>query len=270
VRDSFEVVVTDQSNVSTTNSLVIQIDDTVPVAKNNTASINENTTTAISGNVISDDDPGADGIAKTVIKTDDAKYGTLVDLGNGDWSYVLDNDNATVQALNGGQTLTETINYTITDGDGDESNAQLIITINGRNDPPTSADTFARVTEGATHVFHSDDFPFTDAAEGHGMLGVYIDSVPGGGSLLLDGLPWPDAFAGGLPLWISKPDLDAGRLAFKANDNPGGNAEFTFNFRVQDNGGTVNGGNDTSGSYQFKLQVGQFIDGGSMAVRVTT
>ena len=46
------------------------------------------------------------------------------------WTYTLDNSNATVQALNVGQTLTDTFTAITVDG-----TAQLVtITINGAND----------------------------------------------------------------------------------------------------------------------------------------
>ncbi|WP_454668088.1 VCBS domain-containing protein, partial [Achromobacter aegrifaciens] len=59
-----------------------------------------------------------------------------MDNGDGTWSYQLNNGLQAVQALNNGQTLTETIRYTITDADGDISEAELTITINGQTDAP--------------------------------------------------------------------------------------------------------------------------------------
>jgi VCBS repeat-containing protein len=85
--------------------------------------------------VLTNDTLGADAIT-TVINTGDAKYGTLVDNGDGTWSYQLNNSLQAVQALNDGQTLTETIRYTITDADGDITTAELTITINGQTDGP--------------------------------------------------------------------------------------------------------------------------------------
>jgi len=260
VQDSFAVVVTDMSGVSNSADLVIQVDDTAPVAKPNTASVNEHATVAISGDVIANDEPGADEIVNTVIQTGDAQYGTLVDNGDGTWSYQVDANNATVRGLSGGQTLTETINYTITDADGDTSSSQLTITINGQNDAPSSADTSAAVFEGGTYVFKATDFPFADMAEGHGMAGGYIESLPtGGGTLLLDG---------GTPVtpgtFIGKDVLDAGRLTFHADTlQPGGATDFGFTFKVRDNGGTVNGGSDVSLEHSFTMRISQFIDGGN-------
>ena len=57
-------------------------------------------------------------------------YGSYTLTAVGVWTYTLDNNNATVQALNVGQTLTDTFTVTTVDG-----TAQLVtITINGAND----------------------------------------------------------------------------------------------------------------------------------------
>ena len=57
-------------------------------------------------------------------------YGSYTLTAAGVWTYTLDNSNAAVQALNVGQTLTDTFTVTTVDG-----TAQLVtITINGAND----------------------------------------------------------------------------------------------------------------------------------------
>ena len=66
-------------------------------------------------------------------------FGTYTLTATGGWNYTLDNSNAAVQALNVGQTLTDTFTATTIDG-----TAQLVtITINGTND--------AAVISGATN-----------------------------------------------------------------------------------------------------------------------
>ncbi|WP_217267512.1 VCBS domain-containing protein, partial [Achromobacter insolitus] len=120
---------------STSNDLVIQILDTAPVANDDAASVTEDATAPVTGNVLTNDTLGADA-STVVINTGDAKYGKLVDNGDGTWSYQLNNTLPAVQALNDGQTLTETIRYTITDADGDTTTAELTITINGQTDAP--------------------------------------------------------------------------------------------------------------------------------------
>ncbi|ADP15551.1 hemolysin-type calcium-binding repeat family protein 3 [Achromobacter xylosoxidans A8] len=135
VRDLFQVTVTDVAGVSTSNNLDIQIIDTAPKAEDDAAGITEDTIAPINGNVLTNDTLGADAVT-TVIKTADAKYGTLVDNGDGTWSYQLNNSLPAVQGLKAGQLLTETIHYTVTDADGDSSDAVLTITITGTNDLP--------------------------------------------------------------------------------------------------------------------------------------
>ncbi|MFM6940125.1 MAG: VCBS domain-containing protein, partial [Rhodoluna sp.] len=67
------------------------------------------------------------------------KYGTVVVSANGAYTYTLDQNNADVQALAAGQTLTETFNYTLSDGRPAylTDSATLTFTVNGANDKPT-------------------------------------------------------------------------------------------------------------------------------------
>ncbi len=71
-------------------------------------------------------------------------YGTYKLTAAGVWTYTLDNSNAAVQALNAGQTLTDTFTVTTVDG-----TAQLVtVTINGANDAAViSGTTAGAVTE---------------------------------------------------------------------------------------------------------------------------
>ena len=57
-------------------------------------------------------------------------YGTFTIDAAGVWTYTLDNNNTAVQALNVGQTLTDTFTATTVDG----TEQLVIITITGRND----------------------------------------------------------------------------------------------------------------------------------------
>ncbi len=68
-------------------------------------------------------------------------YGTFYVMSAGSFRYVLDNDNATVQALRVASTpLTDTFNYTVWDGEGvaatTSDTATMTVTINGSNDAP--------------------------------------------------------------------------------------------------------------------------------------
>ncbi len=81
-------------------------------------------------------------------------YGTLTLSANGSYTYVVDNSNATVQALRDtSTTLTETFIYTVENGltaaNGArlQDSATLTITIRGANDAPVAADTIATAIE---------------------------------------------------------------------------------------------------------------------------
>ena len=87
-----------------------------------------------SGNVLTNDtdaDTGSAGLTVTAVRTGATEgagtagtlgsalvgtYGSLTLNANGTYSYVVNNSNATVQALAVGQTLTESFNYTLSDG----------------------------------------------------------------------------------------------------------------------------------------------------------
>nr|WP_309501913.1 VCBS domain-containing protein [uncultured Roseovarius sp.] len=78
-------------------------------------------------------------------------YGTLsVDDSTGQWTYVLDNGNADVQALGENETLTEKVTVRVSDNHGGFDEQVVSITITGTNDGPQIApdgDTSGAVTE---------------------------------------------------------------------------------------------------------------------------
>ncbi|MBS0454920.1 MAG: VCBS domain-containing protein [Proteobacteria bacterium] len=81
---------------------------------------------------------GTDGTVGQVLH---GQYGDLLILANGDWSYVVNNSLAAVQALRiSGQTLEESFTYTVADIRGDTDTGLLRIVIDGRNDTPLAHD----------------------------------------------------------------------------------------------------------------------------------
>ena len=138
-------------------NIVIEIVDDVPTAVDDADAVTEDGPLVATGNVITAVDPGpdanaTDGVADTVgadglgsitwagasggTVTNPNNYGTLTVDADGNYSYALNNSHAAVQGLDAGQSLTDTFDYTLTDGDGDTSVATLTITINGSNDVP--------------------------------------------------------------------------------------------------------------------------------------
>ncbi|WP_155496302.1 retention module-containing protein, partial [Comamonas testosteroni] len=153
VRDLFQVSVKDFAGETRSNDLVIQITDTAPEAKPDTASVTEDTGLSASGNVISGtgaDSLGADatnvvGVAKgtvtggqnvsgSVNTTVSGEYGTIVLKADGSYTYELNNNDPRVNALLDGQKLEDTFSYTIRDADGDLSTTTITVTINGHTD----------------------------------------------------------------------------------------------------------------------------------------
>ena len=65
-------------------------------------------------------------------------FGSISIAANGSYTYTVDNNNATVQALRtSGNTLTDTFTYTMRDTLGLTSTTQITVTIQGANDAPT-------------------------------------------------------------------------------------------------------------------------------------
>jgi VCBS repeat-containing protein len=70
-------------------------------------------------------------------------YGTLSIDGNGNYVYTVNDSLAAVQALKAGQSLVETFSYRMHDTAGASSQAQIVITIEGRYDTPVAHDDLA-------------------------------------------------------------------------------------------------------------------------------
>ncbi|MBC2773520.1 tandem-95 repeat protein [Rhizobium sp. AQ_MP] len=105
------------------------------------------------------DNPNDAWIAVAAGGTTANQYGTFSIDATGHWTYTLNNDNATVNALPAGKTLSDT--FTVKTVGGTE---QLVsITINGANDAPTiTGDRAIAVNEGASVVITSTDLGFQD------------------------------------------------------------------------------------------------------------
>ena len=155
IGESFNVRVTDNDgDVSPVAVLDVSIYDDGPQAINDVNSVAEDSVAPVVGNVLSNDQVGADSPASFVAwQSTAASFGTFTPTANGGYSYLLNSDNPLIQALDTGETLTETFSYTMQDADGDTSTAMLTITITGTNDipvvsvPPLGEGTNAQVYE---------------------------------------------------------------------------------------------------------------------------
>ena len=142
-----------------TATVTIQGANDTPIAVANTANafeaggINNNISGSDpTGNVLTNDTDVDTGDTKTVIgvaagslgsasgsvaSSVAGQYGSIVINANGSYTYSLDNNNATVEALNAGSpTLTDTFTYTMTDTGGLTSTTTIVISIHGADDLP--------------------------------------------------------------------------------------------------------------------------------------
>ena len=117
----------------------------LPVATDDSATTDEDT--PITGNVLSNDtDPDSDPLSVTEVNGVATNVGTQITLAsgallnsnaNGSYKY---NPNAQFEALNNGDTATDSFTYTVSDGASTDT-ATVTVTINGVNDAPTGSPT---------------------------------------------------------------------------------------------------------------------------------
>ena len=141
--------------------------------------------------------------------TDTPSYGTIAMDAQGNWTYLVDPANNTVQALNVGDSLTETINYEVVDEHGATDTETLTITILGTNDAPVAQPETATIAEDSARVIGQLDatdidtgasLAFTPASDQSGDQGLGNFTVNSDGIWLFDldnGHPAVQALADG-------------------------------------------------------------------------
>jgi VCBS repeat-containing protein len=124
------------------------------------------------------------------------QYGQLLIGSNGAYEYVVDNNNATVQALRlSGQTLTDRFDYILSDLGGALSGATLTVTIQGANDTPQGVDDNGVAVEAGGIA---DGTPGSDATGNVLANDTDVDSLANGESKTVTGIR-PVAEAGTAP-----------------------------------------------------------------------
>lgn len=125
---------------------------------------------------VADTDPDLETLSVTTAGTYVGLYGTLVIAANGAYTYTLNEDNAAINALDSGQTLSESFGYTVTDGALSVSSS-LTITVFGTNDAPTVGSSVARISEEGLAGANPDTAPnatldTTNSASFSGVLAI--------------------------------------------------------------------------------------------------
>ena len=146
-----------------------------------------------------DTDPDSDTLTVTAIRTGSVEgsgtagsvgsaltgtYGDLTIAANGSYTYEVA-DNSTMDALDAGDIVTDTFNYTVSDGQGETDIATITITITGINDAPTAVADTDTVTANATvtDTTNSAGTLVSDDSDPDASASLYITQVtPSGGS----------------------------------------------------------------------------------------
>ena len=177
--------------------------------------------------VVSQVNGGAGNVGSTIALT----FGSIRIGADGAYTYTVDSANPAVAALVPGATLTETVSYQVSDGQGGTATSSLAIVIVGRNNEPTGTDRTLTGTEDTPLVLGAADFGFADidaVSPAKDFASVRIDTVPATGTLLLNGV----AVVPGQV--VSVADIDAGRLVFQPPPDVAGPALASFTFSVGD------------------------------------
>src|SRR5699024_1568129 len=229
-----------------------------------TAKIDEDAVDPAEGNVLDNDDLGADdphtvefdGIVPGDTHT--GEYGTFTYNEDGTWIYTLDNTDPRVQGLKGDEILTESFDYTVTEADGDSSTATLTITIKGQTDAPPvidiedadldATDAHNSVVEGTGDTVTGEISVSADAG---------IADVTVGGHSILDLAGSPVAITTGEgTLTITSYDADTGTITYsyeengQSSDHTDGDDSVVDKFEVVV---TDNEGDDTSSDLTIQI-----------------
>ncbi|MCP3390548.1 VCBS domain-containing protein [Bradyrhizobium sp. CCGB12] len=104
-------------------------------------------------------------------------YGTYTVTSAGGWTYTLDNNNSTVQALAAGATMTDTFSVR-----GNDGSAQVVtITITGANDAPVlSGDNAAALLQGLATTITTADLSVSDVDNNASQLTFNVSSTQRG------------------------------------------------------------------------------------------
>ena len=129
----------------------------------------------------------------------------------------------------------------------------VVITDNDDNSAPTSANLTVTTREDTSYTFQASDFSFSDPDEGQTLSGVRVVTLPGAGTVALDGT------AVTANQVVTRADIDANRLTYSPSADANGNAYATFTFKVSD------GLAESNSAYTLTVDVTPVADGPAVA-----
>ena len=188
--DTFSYTITDKNGDTSSAEVTVTVNsvDDIPLASNDTTSVNEDSTNNTI-NVINNDSFGGDGPNTgtiAIISTTSAENGTIK----------VDNNTTPTNPLDDKITYTpfenffgiDSFTYTITDADGDASNATVTVNVISVNDIPTSEADTATVNEdsigNSINVTSNDNFGGDGANSG--AISIIFESTSKGGTIAVD------------------------------------------------------------------------------------
>ena len=148
--------------------------------------------------------------------------------------------------------------YYLRASDGSSTTAKLPVQAlkTNVNDAPSATSSSLTINEDAPRTLLAADFGFSDPQEGNSLSAVLINSLPRAGSLSLNGV----AVNAGAVIAASSLVAGSAGLVFTPAANANGNAYASFSFQLRDNGGTTNGGVDTSAAASLSFNVNPIND----------
>nr|WP_321463695.1 DUF4347 domain-containing protein [uncultured Cohaesibacter sp.] len=255
--ETFTYTVSDEEGATSTATLTVTIEahSDTPTVVDDAAEVTEagqNAGTQATGNVLSNDSASDSDNTLAVTAIDggtvdgetSGSYGTLILNSDGSYSYVVDNSNATVDALNDGETLTESFTYTVTESNGTTATATLVITINGQNDAPDSVNDNLTISWSGSSEQQSDiAYNFADAESGSELDYALASDTPSWLSISPDGVlegTIPDGSSGTVTVTIYVTDEDGATLSYQLTLNYANKTTVTTNDPdpTPDGGGT--------------------------------
>ncbi|MBF9152122.1 beta strand repeat-containing protein [Novosphingobium jiangmenense] len=286
--ETFTVTVTDDHGATATQDVTITVngvnDDPTITSAAQTGSVTEDGTLKANGTVAAND---VDGDTLTYSAASTAgTYGSIsVNSSTGAWEYTLANSQANVQALNSGDTRTDTFTVNVSDGHGGTTSQNVVVTINGANDAPTLAPVVTTADPndndngvGSNGVAATSANQTIDGANGNTADTLYggggndtinglnaNDTLYGGsGNDTLNGGAQNDTLYGGSGNDTLNGDNNNDTLigGYGADTNTGGTGTDTFKFlSVNDRGDTIT---DFAGNPE-KIDVSAIDANGSLA-----
>ncbi|MCW8356561.1 VCBS domain-containing protein [Marinomonas pontica] len=140
-------------------------------------------TTTVSGDIDASDIDTLDASLSYSLDTTAGTYGSIsINEETGEWTYTINNDAAATQALNNGQTETETFTVTVTNNDGETITQEITVSVKGADDVATIDSTTVatgEVTEDAATTTVSGDIDASDIDTLDASLSYSLDTTAG-------------------------------------------------------------------------------------------